>query len=89
MSNHKVTPRMIKLAIESMPTLESMLRAKPDPATVFQASRLLALLPAEHWNQTKSNLLEILGDQLDIAALEQVVAEHRHSLGLESSELTL
>jgi hypothetical protein len=89
MSNKKVTPRMIALAIESMTTLASMLRANPDPVTAFQAARLLALLPAEQWNQTRSKLLEILGAQLDIAALEQVVAEKRHILGLESSEVTL
>jgi hypothetical protein len=73
---------MISKAIASMPTLVSMLQATPDPDLAFQAARLLALLPPEQWNQTKSELLALLGAQLDIAALEQVVAKNKRSLGL-------
>ena len=88
MSDTNDMPRMIALAIASMPTLISMLEATPDPSIAFQAARLLALLPAEQWHQTRSKLLEILGVQLDIAALEQVIAEKKRSLGLGSSDLT-
>ena len=77
-----ITPREISMAIASMPTLLSMLRADPDPTTAFRAARLLALLPPEDWDQINSELLAIVGSQLDIAALEQVVAENKRSLGL-------
>ena len=75
-----ITPHMIALATESIPTLKRMVRESGEPATAFQAKRLLALLPPAEWEGVKTTLQACLGETLDLEALEHAVASVRQEL---------
>jgi hypothetical protein len=82
MTQHQrtITPRMVNLATQAIPTVLRMVRESRDPNLPFQAKRILALLPPEAWGRVLSELQTLLGATLDREALEQAVIEAKQTL---------